>query len=932
MSLIVNDSQHQEASYIRRAYKIAQNAVHKLKSSSSSGEELWSLSARRARGALRDNVRRVLLGAPGEYGEMKLELLAWQYGVHQVIGRVKKERGRHQARARDFLEAQHGWYAAFMHQLLDKLQKYGGAETIVFDWWQGEEETKDESGEGDEDVDDGEDENESDKAKIQQILIMLCCKTLLCLGDICRYQHDFFPELYTNKLSYRYYMQAWHIEPASGMPWNNIGSLMQNTYHGVFSVFFYRRCLQSENPYVDCYKNLKHLFDKSKRAYAAYPRQQMDSIPIGAGRNERKQAIYWLCNVFIHLNGLLRPATYCTERELNTCCRRLLDLLDLCLYFCDDVEDEEEDDDKKPGFIKRQGLKVVGPGGLTNSSLVTVFAVLIQSFDDLRNQSSNRLGAASTLFVAAADFVIQHMISGISDFEEGDKSEGGRDLDQSTVIVDDDDEKENCEPIDKSITTINRRRRNYSDSEDNLSEGSEEEIFFDESEQDDDEEDESVYSQEHESESEETPSFAGTKAISTQNANNNTNHPIIEECDDDNDEEEEEEECHAKPKLACTFMQRDNDIIESENEEEVVDEVVDDDDDDDDGEMVFEFENEKNESNDDDGEEGEAEINIAEVVAHFDKFVYMDAIKLICDWLMANGDIITAHEKSPLWTRLAHLCNMLPMNELVAERDRANISPHILKAMDQDNWMQPYSLWEDRFLYGIPIMGDVHDHIDFKEPPRFTRWDANLLRLMCVRKFMKHLAATYPQLGITLEADGVKFLAPSIETLDDDEFNIRGTFDTDEQKQELVVVVPTPDALANHLESFKKISERGDCSIIVTNITVDGLDEMKSTRKEARDTTRWLETQLAQCAGNIQSMQQSEQKSLQRLRRQDRHAWTLQHLINIGAKLQKQQRRVILLVDQVEPGHLSPSVRKALASASANNLSIQTVDDYSTRK
>ena len=57
-------------------------------------------------------------------------------------------------------------------------------------------------------------------------------------------------------------------------------------------------------------------------------------------------------------------------------------------------------------------------------------------------------------------------------------------------------------------------------------------------------------------------------------------------------------------------------------------------------------------------------------------------------------------------------------------------------------------------------------------------------------------------------------------------------------------------------------------------------------------------------------------------------AWTLQHLINIGAKLQKQQRQVILLVNQVD-GNLSPSVRKALASASANNLSIQTVDDYS---
>ena len=106
---------------------------------------------------------------------MKLELLAWQYGVHQVIGRVKKERGRHQQRARDFLEAQHGWYAAFMHQLADKLAKYGGAENIVFDWWQcnDEEEKKEDHTSDDEDED-----NDEDKAKIQQILTMLCCKVL----------------------------------------------------------------------------------------------------------------------------------------------------------------------------------------------------------------------------------------------------------------------------------------------------------------------------------------------------------------------------------------------------------------------------------------------------------------------------------------------------------------------------------------------------------------------------------------------------------------------------------------------------------------------------------------------------------------------------------------------------------------------------------
>ena len=151
-------------------------------------------------------------------------------------------------------------------------------------------------------------------------------------------------------------------------------------------------------------------------------------------------------------------------------------------------------------------------------------------------------------------------------------------------------------------------------------------------------------------------------------------------------------------------------------------------------------------------------------------------------------------------------------------------------------------------------MGDVHDHIDFKTSSSLCRWDENLLRLICVRKFLKNLAEKFPATEIKFE-DG-KFNAPSVEGLADDEFNIRGTFDTETEEKKQTVVVPTPDALAGNLESFKKISESGNCSIIVTNITVDGLDEMKTSSKEARDTTRWLETLLARCTGNLQSMAQ----------------------------------------------------------------------------
>ena len=137
----------------------------------------------------------------------------------------------------------------------------------------------------------------------------------------------------------------------------------------------------------------------------------MDSLSVTASVSERKQAVYWFSIVFSHLLGLLRPATYCTERELNTACRRMLDLLDLCLYFnADGIFDESDSEDTAPGFIKRTSVKVEGPSELSDSFLVVVFAALIQSFDDLRKHNSNRVKAANALFLAAADHVVNHAI------------------------------------------------------------------------------------------------------------------------------------------------------------------------------------------------------------------------------------------------------------------------------------------------------------------------------------------------------------------------------------------------------------------------------------------------------------------------------------------------------------------------------------------
>ena len=52
------------------------------------------------------------------------------------------------------------------------------------------------------------------------------------------------------------------------------------------------------------------------------------------------------------------------------------------------------------------------------------------------------------------------------------------------------------------------------------------------------------------------------------------------------------------------------------------------------------------------------------------------------------------------------------------------------------------------------------------------------------------------------------------------------------------IVVPTPEALANNLLEMKAIVSNSKLKTIVTNVTIDGLDQMKKESKPAREATR----------------------------------------------------------------------------------------------
>ena len=47
--------------------------------------------------------------------------------------------------------------------------------------------------------------------------------------------------------------------------------------------------------------------------------------------------------------------------------------------------------------------------------------------------------------------------------------------------------------------------------------------------------------------------------------------------------------------------------------------------------------------------------------------------------------------------RLAQLCNLIPVTELIRIKGKENISEDLLKVIEQDSWIQSFSLWEDRY-------------------------------------------------------------------------------------------------------------------------------------------------------------------------------------------------------------------------------------------
>ena len=93
-------------------------------------------------------------------------------------------------------------------------------------------------------------------------------------------------------------------------------------------------------------------------------------------------------------------------------------------------------------------------------------------------------------------------------------------------------------------------------------------------------------------------------------------------------------------------------------------------------------------------------------------------------------------------------------------------------------------------------MTDCHDHVDFKANPSLSKWEENILRLSLIRKFVLNISEKFPKsevyekLAISknssilkIKTNGDELIARDIYSIEDDEFNIRGTFEDESRLQ-----------------------------------------------------------------------------------------------------------------------------------------------------
>ncbi|KAK7073374.1 hypothetical protein SK128_016704 [Halocaridina rubra] len=423
---------------------------------------LFTAQAVGARARLRDACQKVITMAPGTQAR-RMEEILWRKVYYEPLASAKKMRkGTVWATNEAFWVYNHLWSGvAYYHQLLQSQAQSSLLHTHQADLLPYPSE---------EDITRDMDNDDS--------IVDSLHRYLTCLGDLTRYMLDLTsPPPHT--LSVRYYLQALHYNPESGLTHSNLATVYSTNDQPLLAVAHYLRALTCEKTFEGAESNLKRLLDKSRTIYeSGVEVREVDSSPT----YHHKMFLH----TFLTLISLLINNR--ETEDVARLCQDVLVQLGKVLETYDDNDNEVSESSPIPGSSPNGHIqtttcngrdspeetlvKKVVPFSLTSESIVIVCAVLCLCTHRLKKKGLSHTSMAQALFVSVLLTLVSHVSSRLEQrislvdpsflmriFPETEKEKDAEDKSEDIKELQSDD-KGNCKSLSENSSDGKKKPKN----------------------------------------------------------------------------------------------------------------------------------------------------------------------------------------------------------------------------------------------------------------------------------------------------------------------------------------------------------------------------------------------------------------------------------------------------------------------------------------
>ncbi|XP_076249730.1 smg5 nonsense mediated mRNA decay factor [Calliopsis andreniformis] len=954
--------------------------------------DLFTPSGETLRVKLKDYCVRLITKDPIGYAR-KTEELLWRKAFYDIVYASKKLRkGNTWSETEKAVLSVHlAVGVGFYHHLILKLQlEYGldlvGAIDFAF--------MQNDTGSSSAKTKTSQSKVHTEEAK--QCVVRLIHRSLVCLGDLARYKLELDP-YWDPMIAKRYYKMAIAIDPNIGMPHNQLGTIASNKNYGLDAVYHYMRCVLCTEPFEGAEGNLKR------------------AIVTNSICSNEKNAIHMCVSRLFSLLQLWDYDVPNSDR-INQECQDLLTSIETCLTVEQHEPNNTNHDDKESNIDAfLQNCAKEQSNYLTDDMIFKMVAICLMSISRLKSKESSEVQGVVAITLAILSQLIQFTITKLQESfidvplpsikealpsniqlmqKDNNKAEEKNDVvkqlksnsSENNKLTNLNDNKissekgsaENNEDVHngprkgrekpKSLLTKLRRRkrRNSSDSDasdidQTTMESSSDEIH---SETEDD-----ILSEENilsdDVLSDDATDDEGANAVTKQETLNNSE---IKKMNGHVEIETKVEETDAMNHISNGENQSEN---QSDNKQT-------------DKDPVTNSDNATTPSSNSAFEEGDSSDRVT-CIAQLKKqnlkpneilnvLIGKDIlapIKICCDWLRSNPDIIRICGKSSrtLLKRVTILLNLIKIDENILVKTYKDDSM-ILSTVDKlKECVKTIPLPEDIDLRGLSLLDDAQKSLNWKilYKQKMNKREETLLRMLKLIEFGYFLNS--------VEDAGVKY-DESKQLFETVILNINTAtksggkdLEMDHSRGKLMrhmgklwlkaevcalesrlrsrlmspYLVPDHEALAKHTPALKRLVYAKKFIVVIPSVVVSALDEVKRISGRAREATRWLEAQLKRGSRFLRAQRPHERLTLPFIkgpRPKDKEAWLFFQIIECCHYL-TQQTKVGMTNDTETPvvtllTGCSPDDKKILTFspeglAKSAGVNIEYIESFHTK-